>query len=126
MLNEDWKERYLAIKRFEKKKIVQNSNGNARENNSRKKDEDEAQDNEISFDLMKDEKEEEIQEFYPGGYIPKALMVPYSPTLLNRPLELFESQKKKYFIKNGEFCLYYRMLLMLLEFYNGCRLKFFV
>ncbi len=29
-------------------------------------------------------------------------------------------------IKNGEFCLYYRMLLMLFEFYNACLMKFAV
>jgi hypothetical protein len=38
---------------------------------------------------MKDDKEEEVQEFYPGGYIPKAMMVSYSPVLLTRPHELF-------------------------------------
>lgn len=46
VVNEDWKERYLAIKRFEKKKIVQNSSTNARES-TRKRDDDEMAENEI-------------------------------------------------------------------------------
>jgi hypothetical protein len=42
-----------------------------------------------------------MQDFYIGGYIPKAMQVPYSPSLINRPTELYETQKKKYVIKNG-------------------------
>lgn len=75
---------------------------------------------------MKDEKEDDNQELFTGAYIPKAIMVSYSPCLLSRPYEISDVQKKKYVIKNGEFCWYFRMLLMLFEFYNGCKLKFVV
>ena len=61
-----------------------------------------------------------------GTYVTKAVQVLYAPSLMQRPLDLFESQKKKYLIRNGEFCWFFRMLLLILEFYNATQLKFAV
>lgn len=39
-------------------------------------------------------------------------------------LALGEGAKKKYSVRNGEFCWYFKFPLMLFEFYNGFRLRF--
>jgi hypothetical protein len=48
-------------------------------------------------------------------------MVPYTPQLLTFPAG---TNKRKYYIRNGEFCWYFKLLLMMFEFYNGYNLKF--
>lgn len=47
-------------------------------------------------------------------------LIPYIPSLLNGFIE----GKRKYFIRNGEFCWFYKLPLMVFEFYNGFNLKF--
>jgi hypothetical protein len=48
------------------------------------------------------------------------IQAPYVPQLLTSA----SPGKRKYYIKNGEFCWYFKLPLMILEFYNGYHLKF--
>lgn len=100
LLSDEWKEKYLSIKRFEKKKM-------------RKEDEDLKEvDIEIDIEDNKNSNQNMAQE---GVYL-----IPYVPHLLNLPTQ----GKRKYYIRNGEFCWYFKLLLMIFEFYNGYSLKF--
>ena len=90
-LSDQWKEKYLAIKRFEKKKI--------------KKDDDEEFKN-VQVEIL----EEKISKF-PENNADGVLFMPYVPALTGT-FAVAEG-KKKYFIKNGEFCWYYKLLLMI-------------
>lgn len=102
-LSDEWKEKYLAIKRFEKKKL-------------KKEDEDARELPQIEERITL--REEEARPLQPN----EPALIPYVPTLLAAAAP--EDSKKKYVIRNGEFCWYFKLLLMIFEFYNGYNLKF--
>lgn len=47
-------------------------------------------------------------------------MIPYIPSMIHNCIE----GKRKYYVRNGEFCWFFKLPLMVFEFYNGFNLKF--
>jgi hypothetical protein len=94
MLSDEWKEKYLAIKRFERRKL--------------KKDEEDEEERKIEGDVNEERacllKAQELMSASEGMQL-----IPYVPTILNG----FVEGKRKYYIRNGEFCWFYKLPLMI-------------